>query len=299
MPIPSGGGLAIVLAFSVAMGLIFFSIPCNINALVALSSALLVAAIGYAHVPTCWRFLAHVLVALFALLFLNGLPKLLLPMPIDWFFKRWIVDLGWLGYLLGTLLLVWFLNLFNSMDDADEIAVSESVFVSGSLAGYLYYLDQFSFVVAISLVAASLGVLLWDWPKAKISMGDVGGRFLGLLLGILILMATQQAAVLLYCGFILFGIFLVDSTYTLLYRVLSGQKWYGDRCSHTYQRAVKQYGHLKILLACWAINLFWLLPISLLVFLHPRYALLGLLWAYFPLLLLAYRFKAGQGDRIA
>ena len=238
----------------------------------------------------------HVFAASLVLFFLNGLPKVLLPTPIDWLFKRSMVDLGWLGYLLGTLMLVWFLNLFNFMDGTDGIAASESVFVSGTLAVYLYYLDQFSFSIAISIMAASLGFLLWNWPKAKIFMGDVGSGFLGLLLGILILLATQQAAVLLYCGLILFGIFLVDSTYTLLYRFFSGQKWYDAHCSHTYQRAAKKYGHLRVLLFCWGINLFWLLPVSLLVFLHPHYALFGMMLGYLPLILLAYYFKAGQAD---
>ena len=191
-------------------------------------------------------------------------------------------------------MLVWFLNLFNFMDGTDGIAASEAVFVSGALGGYLYYLDPLSFDVAISLVAAALGFLLWNWPKAKIFMGDVGSGFLGLVLGILILMAARQAAVLLYCGLILFGIFIVDATYTLIYRFLSGQKWYDAHCSHTYQRAAKRFGHLKVLLASWIINLFWLLPISLLVFLHPHYALLGMLLAYLPLLYLAFYFKAGR-----
>lgn len=298
VPTPRGGGLAIVLAFVVAIGLIFFRSPGHANLLVALSSTLFVAVIGFcddhAHVPARWRILVHVFAALMALFFLCGLPNLLLPAPIDWLFKRWIVDLGWLGYLVGTLMLVWFLNLFNFMDGTDGIAASEAIFVSGGLAAYLYYLDSLSFSISISVMAASMGFLLWNWPKAKIFMGDVGSGFLGLLLGILILLATQQAAVLFYCGLILFGIFLVDSTYTLLYRFFSGQKWYDAHCSHTYQRAAKKYGHLTVLLSCWAINLFWLLPVSLLVFLHPHYALLGMLLAYFPLILLAYYFKAGQ-----
>ncbi|MDD1622216.1 MAG: glycosyl transferase, partial [Methylococcaceae bacterium] len=115
-----------------------------------------------------------------------------------------------------------------------------------------------------------------------------------LVLGVLMLMAAQQAAVLLYCGLILFGVFVVDATYTLLVRFFSGQKWYDAHCSHTYQRAAKRYGHLRVLLASWTINLFWLLPLSILVFLHPAYAFIGLLLAYLPLIYLAYRFKAGQ-----
>ncbi|QPK61832.1 glycosyltransferase family 4 protein [Methylomonas sp. LL1] len=300
VPTPRGGGLAIVLAFMAALLMLFFTSRIDVIELAALSSGLLVAGIGFCddhgHVAARWRFLTHVLAALMALIFLQGLPLLLLPTPIDGFLNRRIVDLAWLGYPLGVLFLVWLLNLFNFMDGTDGIAASESLFVSLALAGYLFYLDQGLFRISISLAAASLGFLCWNWPKARIFMGDVGSGFLGLLLGLLILMAARQAAVLLYCGLILFGIFVVDATYTLLYRFLSGQKWYDAHCSHTYQQAAKQYGHLKVLLASWAINLFWLLPLSWLVFLHPSHALFGLMLAYLPLCYLAYRFKAGRAD---
>lgn len=303
IPTPRGGGLAIVLAFVLAMALLFFSDHANGDKFAALSSTLLVAGVGFyddhAPVSARWRLLTHLLAALLALFFLQGFPVLLFPAPIDWIFKRGMLDLGWLGYVLGVLMLAWLLNLFNFMDGTDGIAASESVFVSAALAGYLYYLDDFLFGVAISLVAASIGFLVWNWPKARIFMGDVGSGFLGLLLGILILMAAQQAAVLLYCGLILFGIFIVDASYTLLYRFCSRQKWYEAHCSHAYQRAAKQYGHLPVLVVSWLINLCWLLPISFLAFLHPRYALIGLVLAYLPLLYMAYHFKAGQADRAA
>ncbi|MDD2761368.1 MAG: glycosyltransferase family 4 protein [Methylomonas sp.] len=300
VPTPRGGGLAIVLAFVAAMAFFQFGAYPNPEFMTVLGAAFLVAAIGFFDdhdpVPARWRFLTHLLSAGLVLYYLRGFPPLLLPAPVDWMLKRGFIDLGWLGYPIGLFLLVWFLNLFNFMDGTDGIAASEAVFVSGSLAGYLYYLHAFSFEVAGCLASASLGFLLWNCPKAKIFMGDVGSGFLGLMLGVLILMATQQAAVLLYCGFILFGIFIVDASYTLLYRFFSGQKWYDAHCSHAYQRAAKRFGHSTVLLASWAINLIWLLPISLLVFLHPHYALLGLMLAYSPLLYLVHWFKAGRAE---
>ncbi|MGZ4960714.1 MAG: MraY family glycosyltransferase [Methylomonas sp.] len=300
VPTARGGGLAIVLAFFASCVYLFLTHRLDMHGFGALCAPLLVAFIGFcddhAHVSARWRFLMHLLAALAALFFLNGLPLVLVPKPFDAMIGRSLVNLDWLGYLLGTVLLVWLLNLFNFMDGTDGIAASESLFVSSALAGYLYFIDPVLFSVAISLAAASLGFLSWNWPRAKIFMGDVGSGYLGLLLGIVILMAAQQAAVLLYCGLILFGIFVVDATYTLLVRFFSGQKWYDAHCTHTYQRAAKQYGHLHILFASWAINLFWLLPVSLWVFLHPAYALMGLLVAYLPLIFLALHFKAGQAE---
>ena len=297
-PTPRGGGLAIVLAVFCACAFLFLSNQLNPVWFLALSSTLLVAFIGFcddhAHVAARWRLLTHIFAAGLALYFLNDLPQLLLPQPFNILIGHAYLNLGWFGFLIGVLLLVWSLNLFNFMDGTDGIAASEAVFVSAALAGYLYFIDLTLFSVTSSLAAACLGFLLWNWPKAKIFMGDVGSGFLGLLLGILILMAAQQAAVLLYCGLILYGIFIVDASYTLLVRLFSGQKWYDAHCSHTYQQAAKRYGHLRVLLVCWAINLCWLAPISLLVFLNPGYALWGCLFAYLPLIALAYFFKAGQ-----
>lgn len=299
VPTARGGGLAIVLAFFAYLVFLFFTKALSSAWLTAFSSTLLVAIIGFcddhAHVAARWRLLTHALAASAALVLLHGLPLVLVPKPFDRLIGP-LVNFGWPGYLLGVVLLVWFLNLFNFMDGTDGIAASESLFVSSALGAYLYFVDQALFSVAMGLASASLGFLLWNWPKAKIFMGDVGSGFLGLVLGLLILMASRQAAVLLYCGLILFGVFIVDATYTLLVRFWSGQKWYDAHCSHTYQLAAKRYGHLPVLLVCWAINLFWLLPISLLVFLHPSYALIGLLLAYLPLVYPAYRFQAGKAD---
>lgn len=300
LSVPRDGGLAIGLAFVTAIVMLLFMLPVNTDRLLALSSTLLVVVIGFCDghgrpVSGGWRFIIYAFAAWLVMWFLHGFPLLLLPIPVDWVLKRWMVDLGWLGYPLGVLMLVGFLNLFSFLDDgAANIAVSESVFVSAALAGYLYFIDQFLFGAAMSLGAASLGFLLWNWPKTKILTGDIGSGFLGLLLGILILMAARQAAVLLYCGLILLGIFVVFSTYTLLCRFVREQKTHTDDYSLIYQRAVKQYGTFNVFLASWAINLFWLLPISLLVFLHPGHALLGLVMAFLPLLYLAHLALGGH-----
>nr|WP_305888591.1 glycosyltransferase family 4 protein [Methylomonas sp. SURF-2] len=302
-PTPRGGGLAIVLAFGFAMLLLGFRQLIDDRALILMGISLCVAGIGFcddhSHVPARWRFLIHALAAISILLLLSGFPLLLLPSPLDGLMQRGLVDLAWLGYPLGIVGLVWFLNLFNFMDGIDGIAASESLFMCLALAVYAYYLDGSLFYICISLAAATGGFLAWNWPRAKIFMGDVGSGFLGLWMGLLIMLAARQAAVLLYCGLILFGIFLVDATYTLAVRILSGQKWYEAHCSHAYQRAAKRFGHLRVLLACWLINVAWLLPLSFWVFTHPSHALAGLLTAYLPLVYLAYRFKAGLADRPA
>jgi len=299
-PTPRGGGLAIVLSFTAGVALLAGRQAISAQTVWILAACLPVAAIGFFddhnHIPARWRFLIHAVSALTALYLMHGMPLLWIPAPLDGWLHRLWMDWHWLGYPMGAFLLVWFLNLFNFMDGTDGIAASEALFVSAALAGYSYFPDPGLAATALSLSAAALGFLCWNWPKAKIFMGDVGSGFLGLLLGLLILCAARQVGVLLYCGLILFGLFIVDASYTLLYRMLSGQVWHQAHCSHGYQRAAKRYGHLAVLLICWGINLAWLLPISLLVFLNPSYALAGLLLAYLPLLVLVRLLEAGRPE---
>jgi Fuc2NAc and GlcNAc transferase len=262
----------------------------------------MVAIIGFiddhTHVAARWRFMVHIVTALSALFFAGGSSLVLLPTPFDKLLTMEITNFVWIGFLLETILLVWFLNLFNFMDGTDGIAASEAVFVSSALAGFLFYIDSGLFKIAFSLAAASLGFLFWNWPKASIFMGDVGSGFLGLVLGLLILMASQLSSVLLFCGLILYGLFIVDASYTLSVRFLTGQNWSEAHCLHAYQRSAKRFGHLAVLLGCWAINLFWLLPIAIWVYFHSAFAWQGLFLAYLPLACFEFRFKAGQSAEI-
>jgi Fuc2NAc and GlcNAc transferase len=297
VPTPRGGGLAIVLGFSLTASASVWWLNLDPRFLSVVVAGLLVAGIGFyddhSHVAAPWRFLIHLLAALLVLWSLGGMPLLLVPVPLRDVLHHSLISMHWLAYPLGALFLVWCINLFNFMDGTDGIAGSEAVFIAASLSAYTYFLDQVTFIWGSVLAAACCGFLGWNWPKARIFMGDVGSGFLGLMLGVLILLSARQAAVLLYCGLILFGVFIVDASYTLIVRFLSGQKWYQAHCSHTYQHAAKRYGHLPVLCVCWLINLGWLLPLSYWVFLHPSHALLVLAIAYLPLLVLAVGFKAG------
>ncbi|MNW03472.1 hypothetical protein D3C71_1994110 [compost metagenome] len=96
---------------------------------------------------------------------------------------------------------------------------------------------------------------------------------------------------------IFLGIFVVDATLTLLRRLLRGEKVYEAHRSHAYQFASRQYGrHLPVTLWVTAINLFWLLPVGLLVGMGMLDGCVGLLVAYLPLSILAVKFRAGSKE---
>ena len=289
-PTPRGGGLAIVLGFYAALGLAVLSGSVPDDVLPLFGVGLLIAAIGFwddhQPLPARWRMLVHLAAAAAALLVMPVLPALQLG--------KVAFDLGMTGWLLGMFFLVWMLNLFNFMDGIDGLVASETVFVAASLAGFMLGIDAPLALPGLALASASLGFLCWNWPPAKIFMGDVGSGFLGFVLGLLILWHAQRMPQFLPVGIILSAVFISDASVTLLTRLFTGQKWTQAHCSHAYQQAARRFGHKPVVLAVWAINLFWLLPLAALCLWQPGYTLTAMLCAYAPMIYLARRFHAGR-----
>lgn len=138
-------------------------------------------------------------------------------------------------------------------------------------------------------------LLVLEFPPAKIFMGDAGSGFLGIVLGGLSLQAAWQSSQLFWCWLILLGVFIVDASYTLVRRLLRGDKVYEAHRSHAYQFASRRYGrHLPVTLAVTALNLCWLLPVALCVLLLGLDGVLGLIVAYVPLVMIAAYYRAGS-----
>ncbi|WP_032829562.1 MraY family glycosyltransferase [Pseudomonas sp. GM74] len=295
LPTPRGGGVAIVVSF--LLSAIFLAVTQQIQWSVALAVLVpggLVAIIGFlddhGHIPARWRLLGHFSSAIIGMVIFNGMPAIhLFGMAID---------LGWAAYLFGSFYLVWLLNLYNFMDGIDGLASMEAIFVC--LGGAILYIvsgNPGSVWGPVALALAVAGFLYWNFPPARIFMGDAGSGFLGITLGFLSLQAAWVNPALFWGWLILLGAFIVDATCTLFVRLIRGDKVYEAHRSHAYQYASRQYGsHLPVTLSVTGINVVWLLPIAILVAIGLLDGLVGLLVAYAPLLVLALRFKAGQRE---
>jgi Fuc2NAc and GlcNAc transferase len=259
-----------------------------------LGAGALIAVVGFlddhGHIAARWRLLAHFGAAIWALAWMGGLPT------ISLFGNE--LDLGWFGHLLAALYLVWMLNLYNFMDGIDGIASIEAVCACAGACLVYWLTGHENLMLAPMLLAvAVLGFLYWNFPPARIFMGDAGSGFLGVVIGILSLQAAWAAPEMLWVWLILLGVFVVDATFTLGRRLLRGDKVYEAHRSHAYQFASRVAGrHLPVTLTVMAINLLWLLPIALFVGLGFD-GVLGLLVAYIPLVLLAIKFHAGELEK--
>jgi Fuc2NAc and GlcNAc transferase len=296
VPTPRGGGVAIVLGFlSVLPVLAFLGGLSWTFTWALLGAGAGIALLGFlddhGHIAARWRLLGHFLGAIWALFWLGGLPALEL--------FGFVLDLGWLGHVLAAIYLVWMLNLYNFMDGIDGIASVEAICACLG-ACLLYWLGGFESLILAPLVLAMAvaGFLYWNFPPARIFMGDAGSGFLGIILGVLSLQAAWSSPKLLWVWLILLGVFIVDATLTLLRRLLRGDKVYEAHRSHAYQFASRHYGrHLPVTLVVMAINLFWLLPLAACVVLWNMDGALALILAYVPLLVLAVRFHAGELEK--
>ncbi|MBI6978316.1 MULTISPECIES: MraY family glycosyltransferase [Pseudomonas] len=296
VPTPRGGGVAIVVSFLSVLPILGAAGVIDWDLVWALSAtgagiAILGFLDDHGHIAARWRLIGHFAGAAWALFWINGLA------PISIFGVS--LDLSWGGYFFAALYLVWMLNLYNFMDGIDGLASVQAICACLG-AALIYWLTGYTELIGAPLLlsCAVFGFLYWNFPPAKIFMGDAGSGFLGVMLGVLSLYAAWTAPQLLWVWLILVGVFVVDATFTLVRRLVRGDKVYEAHRSHAYQHASRQLGsHLPVTLAVLSINVFFLLPIALCVGLSILDGVLGVLLAYVPLVALALRFRAGALER--
>lgn len=295
VPTPRGGGVAVVASYLLGLAFLMYNqqlvIPVGLTLMAA---GFVIALLGFlddrGHINSMLRLAIHFLVAIGVVISLGGFGEVNV-------FNGF--QLGFVANIIAVLFLVWLLNLYNFMDGINGIASIEAITVTVSMAMlYLLLNVGLNHQILLLLAACVLGFLLWNFPKAKIFMGDACSGFLGLILGILALIALKENLALFCAWIICLGLFIVDATFTLIRRVITGHKMYDAHRSHTYQILSRHFNsHTPVTLAVAAINIFWLLPIAYFVATQNyAYPELGILIAYLPLIILAIKFKAGHPD---
>ncbi|SEL60683.1 MraY family glycosyltransferase [Ectothiorhodospira marina] len=279
-PTPRGGGLSVVVVVLLGLPVLFWGAGLEGSALVALGlGGALVAAIGWLddHIDVAarWRLLVHLLAGAWVVFWAGGAPALPLPGG-DW---AW----GWLGVPILVLFVGWVLNLYNFMDGIDGIAGVETVTVAGVAAGLLWWVGAPGWALMAALLAvAGVGFLVWNWPPAKIFMGDAGSGFIGFTLAAMAVLTWAGTDLTIWVWLILLGVFIVDATLTLFRRLLRGERVYEAHRSHAYQQAARACGrHLPVTVAVGVINLVWLAPWAWAAVVWPEWGvvMVGVAWA--------------------
>lgn len=196
-----------------------------------------------------------------------------------------------------VLFIVWMTNLYNFMDGINGLAALQamSVCISMALIYWIHSTDTNAIHLLIIISASTCGFLFWNFPTAKLFMGDSGSLFLGLSFGLLTVESLNEGTHFVAAWLIMLGVFIVDASYTLFYRLITKQAAHQAHRTHAYQKiAIKYNSHARVTLATVAINLLWLLPIALAVTTKQLNYIAALFIAYAPLLWLANKFHAGR-----
>ncbi len=190
-------------------------------------------------------------------------------------------------WVLGLLWLVGFTNVFNFMDGIDGLAASQAAFV-GFASAFLAMRAGAGADLPLLLAlagASSAGFLCWNWPPARLFMGDAGSLPLGFMLAALGLGCVLRGLLSIWCLLILWAPFLSDAGVTLLLRALRGAAILRPHREHAYQRLATALGaHRAVTLGVLAVDLCWLLPLALLAEGRPAFAPITALVALAPLL---------------
>ena len=294
LPTPRGAGIAIVATFFA--GLLVLLINDAISGrdfFTVAAPGFIVALIGrlddLGRVTSAkLRLVGHFICASITVWLATGLPALPLTESI--------LDFGVAGDIAAVVYLVWMLNLFNFMDGIDLITgIQTFTTCLGTAILLVVSTDSDLWLLVAVLAAAVFGFMYFNLPPAKIFLGDVGSGFIGFTIGAISLVVAKDEPLVAWAMIILLGVFVTDSTVTLLRRLLMREHVYVAHRTHAYQHLSKKLNrHLPVSAGVGAINLFFLLPIAWLVSESVIIPIFGILIAYVPLVIVAVLLKAGK-----
>lgn len=293
-PTPSGGGLAVVAALLLADLALRFGAadgapePWLLPHPNLAAAVLLLAAISWADdrrpLAPALRLLVHAGAAFLAL----GAGVTL--------------GAGLLAQAATLLLILWCINLFNFMDGMDGFAGGMAVIGFGALGLFARGAGAAPLALACFVAAAAFaGFLVWNFPPARIFLGDVGSAPLGFLAAAFSLWGISAGAFAPAVPLLIFAPFWVDATLTLLRRLARRERVWQAHRTHAYQRlALAGWGHRRttlaeylLMLACAGAALLYERADA-----GGRAAILAAAGAAFALLVVAVRRLAGKKSAV-
>jgi UDP-N-acetylmuramyl pentapeptide phosphotransferase/UDP-N-acetylglucosamine-1-phosphate transferase len=133
----------------------------------------------------------------------------------------------------------WMTNLYNFMDGSDGLAGGMALIGFGTYALAAAVAGDPGFAqVNLCVAAAAAGFLVFNFPPARVFMGDAGSIPLGFLAAALGLQGWSEGLWPLWFPLVVFGPFVLDASVTLARRALRGERVWQAHRSHYYQRLI-------------------------------------------------------------
>lgn len=273
-PVGAGIVVSVIWCLFVILQAIYFGVVQD-NMLIFLPAICLVFICGY------WDDLFELSAKVRVAVILSSILIILYQFPgintldMGFFTLHFGVVLGWVLFVLGML---WFTVLFNFMDGSDGIAGMQAIFVFMFGGGFLWLAgSQVLAITAWFIVPITLAFLVWNWPPARVFMGDVGSMFYGLLISIFAISSEQWAHVPLLLWVMLCMPFCADASLTVIRRLYYAEPVTEAHCSHAFQRLLRAgWSHQKLLCSFIGVLIITSL-ITCWTFYHQQYLLFGFL----------------------
>lgn len=293
VPMPRGAGICFYIGFVATLAILYFMelLSLQFTYPIFLGGSVIML-LGYwddlKSLPASVRLFVQLLGSVFIVALLtHGFSK---DIEIS-FLPKWPV----LTSIFCILYVAWFVNLYNFMDGSDGLATLTGILGAGIISAVSFFLDNTEIAIIYScLCFALLAFLTLNWHPAVVFMGDSGAYFLGYIFGAFALLSKLVYDTSLYIHLIVFGMFVVDATWTLIMRVARGEKAYRPHKQHAFQKLVAAgWSHQRVALFYGGVILLWLTPMTVLLLQYSRYSFLFLVIAYLPIFFFVLAARAG------
>lgn len=286
-PLPRLGGVAIFLAFTLAMAITAVWVKTHPDPqrphflrsmLTILGPATLVFLLGVYDdlrgIGPYFKFSVQGIAA--TLLFLGGLRIVNIPVIFGDRALPWFVGLPL------TVFWVWAItNAFNLIDGLDGLAAGSALFSTlVALVVALLSGPSLITVMTIALAGAILGFLRYNFNPATIFLGDSGSLFIGFLLSALALYGAQKAPTIVAVAIpiVSFGLPILETALSIARRLISGRPIFTADREHIHHKLL-QHGltHRQVVVVLYGVSaVFAMLSLFLL---WPTGSSLGLVLA--------------------
>lgn len=188
---------------------------------------------------------------------------------------------------------LWIINSFNFIDGINGLAIATAIFSSTTLILSLYISKGSSNFITIYsiLLIVCLGFLPFNFPSAKLFMGDAGSIFLGFIYGSTVLVILFNNYLSIWTVITVFSYMLADTLSTNIIRLLTIKKWYGVHRSHAYQNLARVLNnHTKVTGGIMIYNVFYILPLTLFTVWYSNFAIYFTIAAFLPAIIFSIKY---------
>ncbi|MFC1829819.1 glycosyltransferase family 4 protein [Thermodesulfobacteriota bacterium] len=238
-PVPKAGGLAIVITFIAGVMVLYLIAD---KAMIGrkfflgfVCPSILIAAVSFYDdlydLSPLIRLIPQTICTIAVMMFGWIIHSINLPW-IGW------VQLGFWGYLITFIWIIGLTNAYNFMDGINGLAGGTAVIACLFFSIICLTLnDNFTYLITYALMAGALGFLVFNFPKGRLFMGNVGSNFLGFVFATLAIVAAlhdPSRASLFVMPLLLFH-FIYDTFFTFIRRLIKGENVFSPHRSHLYQ----------------------------------------------------------------